>query len=261
MIDTAGMYLLDGTVYKVQESQQSGRLYAKALIDTGRVDSDGKPVFEFDYDAGKGVASKLRASNMMTLAEAKEFGALYGVCCVCGRLLSDENSIAAGIGPICAQGGKGKSSFTWRQEIYQTDEERDAAILRERERDAIEEVKPAATRTISLGANKYGPTFQIRWDYSDPDFGVIKDEVKSWDWEATKRRWNPEAKCWEADAKSDASAAIVREFAERRGFTLSPEAKSSTDTVDPAPVEKQAEAIQEAISGLPMTFNDLLKAV
>jgi hypothetical protein len=260
------MYRKDGQVYRVQVAVHgSGKPYAKALVETGQFHENGKPVFEWDY-RGRGPLHNLRASDMMTLAEAKEFGALFGVCCVCGALLTDEKSIEAGIGPVCAQGGSGKSAFAWKQEIYQTDEERDAAILREREQDAIAaaqpEAKPAATRTITMGSNKYGPTFQIRWDYSDPDFGVIKDEVKSWDWESTKRRWNPEAKCWEADAKSDASAAIISEFATRRGFTLSPEAKSNTESVDPAPstpdIDKQAEAIQSA---LPVTFNDLLKAV
>lgn len=31
----------------------------------------------------------------------KEIGLLTGVCCVCGRTLTDERSIANGIGPVC----------------------------------------------------------------------------------------------------------------------------------------------------------------
>jgi hypothetical protein len=38
----------------------------------------------------------------MTVEEAKAFGLLYGRCIVCGRTLTDEKSIADGIGPICA---------------------------------------------------------------------------------------------------------------------------------------------------------------
>lgn len=38
------------------------------------------------------------------LEAAKAFGREYGRCCVCNRELSDPDSIAAGIGPICAGG-------------------------------------------------------------------------------------------------------------------------------------------------------------
>jgi hypothetical protein len=38
----------------------------------------------------------------MSLEDGKKYGKLYGVCCVCGRVLTDENSIQAGIGPVCA---------------------------------------------------------------------------------------------------------------------------------------------------------------
>jgi hypothetical protein len=33
--------------------------------------------------------------------DAKAFGALYGMCCNCGRLLTNEVSIYLGIGPVC----------------------------------------------------------------------------------------------------------------------------------------------------------------
>jgi hypothetical protein len=39
----------------------------------------------------------------MTLDQAKAFGALYGACCNCGKTLTDERSIEAGIGPVCAR--------------------------------------------------------------------------------------------------------------------------------------------------------------
>lgn len=250
-VETPGMYRKDGIIYKVQQSQQTGKFYVKRLLDGGG--------FDYNWERDRGVVRSLRAAEMMTLAEAKEYGALYGICCVCGRLLSDENSIAAGIGPICAKGGSGKSRFGWREEIYQTDEERDAAILKEREAEAVAQVKPDAVRTITMGENKYGPVFQIRWEYGDPDFGILKDEIKSWEWQVTKTKWDPAAKCWTIDAKSAEAAGIVLEFATRRAFTVSPEASAQLSTVDP--VEVQKEAVQEAINGLPMTFNDLLKVV
>jgi hypothetical protein len=93
-----GMHVTpEGTVYKVQRAVHgSGRLYAKALVPDG-VGRDWK----FMYVAG-GLAL-LSADTYMTLDQAREFGALYGTCAACGRTLTDEKSIAAGVGPVCAE--------------------------------------------------------------------------------------------------------------------------------------------------------------
>jgi hypothetical protein len=48
------------------------------------------------------VFQKLSDETLMTLEDAKEFGRLYGMCCQCGATLTDEKSIEAGIGPVCA---------------------------------------------------------------------------------------------------------------------------------------------------------------
>jgi hypothetical protein len=78
-------------IYKVQIAVHgSGRPYAKRLY------ADG-----FAYEQG-GMRRIAEAGRKMTLDEAQSYGKLYGVCCKCGRTLTDENSIAAGIGPICA---------------------------------------------------------------------------------------------------------------------------------------------------------------
>lgn len=94
-----GMYKLGETIYKVQKAVHgSGKLYAKRLV----VDTSVQPAHvSFEYEAG--AVSRLSASDKLTLEEAKAFGALYGTCCVCGRTLTDETSIAEGIGPICAR--------------------------------------------------------------------------------------------------------------------------------------------------------------
>lgn len=90
---TEGMYRMDGKVYKVQAAVHgSGNLYAKVLAGQS-----------FQYE--RGAIMRLRPEHRMTLADAAEFGRLYGQCCVCGRTLTDEVSIANGIGPVCA--GKG----------------------------------------------------------------------------------------------------------------------------------------------------------
>ena len=98
-VTEAGMYRRAGVIFKVQAAVHgSGRLYAKRLV----VESvEGSEDYHVRFEYAPGAVSVLRASDRMTLEEAKEFGALYGTCCVCGRTLTDEVSIAAGIGPVC----------------------------------------------------------------------------------------------------------------------------------------------------------------
>lgn len=89
----SGMYLVAGTVYKVYKGQ-SGRMLAKTLTI-----EDGEGKFEY-----AGLASRfVTAADRMSLEQAKQFGAIYGVCCKCGATLTDETSIAAGIGPVCGK--------------------------------------------------------------------------------------------------------------------------------------------------------------
>jgi hypothetical protein len=96
-VATEGMYrLADGTIFKVQKAVHgSGRLYAKRLIPPSEFGGSA----QFEY--APGMIYRLTLEDKMTLEQAKEFGALYGTCCVCGRTLTNEVSIAAGIGPIC----------------------------------------------------------------------------------------------------------------------------------------------------------------
>lgn len=107
-----GMHRLDGKIFKVQVAVHgSGRPYAKALITEqvgtcgGCEKCDGEdkcPAFESRFEYAAGVVRRLSTATRLSLDEAKEFGAVYGVCCVCSRTLTNEASIAAGIGPICA---------------------------------------------------------------------------------------------------------------------------------------------------------------
>lgn len=92
-----GWYKVGDQVYKVQRAVHgSGQLYAKALV----VGEHG--VAHWEYAPGK--VMTLTEDQRLTLEDAQAFGKLYGVCCVCGAALTDERSIANGIGPIC--GGK-----------------------------------------------------------------------------------------------------------------------------------------------------------
>lgn len=90
-----GMYLFEEKIYKVQFAVNgSGRLYAKLLVRG----ADGEnATFEYAH----GVVTKLRPEHKMTLEQAKAFGALYGTCIRCGRTLTDEFSIANGLGKVC----------------------------------------------------------------------------------------------------------------------------------------------------------------
>jgi len=90
-----GMYRkADGTMYRAYPAQESrSRILAKRLV------ADGDE-WTFEY---AGLASRfVTPAERMTLDEAKAWGAQFGTCCVCARLLTDPTSVAAGIGPICA---------------------------------------------------------------------------------------------------------------------------------------------------------------
>lgn len=118
-----GMHKLGNEIFKVQRSPTTGRLYTKRLVverdclghettegaigDTvycdGSCQSSDDVSVTFEYYPG--ALSGLSEATRMSLDDAKAFGALYGVCCRCGRTLTDESSIAAGIGPVCAEKG------------------------------------------------------------------------------------------------------------------------------------------------------------
>jgi hypothetical protein len=107
-VTEAGMYRTpNGEIFKVQKAVHgSGQLYAKRLAKLDQPYTKivrGKTVevtHEFEY--AQGAIRKLTSGMRMTKAEAVEYGTLYGVCCVCAATLTDEKSIEAGIGPVCA---------------------------------------------------------------------------------------------------------------------------------------------------------------
>lgn len=111
-VSIEGMHRLDGKIYKVQVAVHgSGRPYAKVLVTEqvgtcgGCEKCDGEdkcPAFESRFEYAAGVVRRLSLETRLSLDEAKEYGAVYGCCCVCSRTLTKEESIAAGIGPVCA---------------------------------------------------------------------------------------------------------------------------------------------------------------
>jgi hypothetical protein len=82
-----------GQLYKVYPARGHGGMLAKVIVQ----DETG---WHFEY---AGAARRfVEPSGRLTLEEAKAFGASTGWCCACGAELTDPDSIAAGIGPICA---------------------------------------------------------------------------------------------------------------------------------------------------------------
>lgn len=84
-----GFYYHGESYYKVQTSKTSGKRYAK--IWTGS---------SWGYNAG-GIY-QLTLADKLTQEQAVKFGKKTGHCCVCSKLLTNPESVAAGIGPICA---------------------------------------------------------------------------------------------------------------------------------------------------------------
>lgn len=92
-----GIYLLDGSIYKVQHAVHgSSQQYAKLLV----VPEIKGQAAGWAYTPG--AVTKLTPAHKMTIEQAKEFGALYGVCVRCGRVLTDEDSIERMMGKTCA---------------------------------------------------------------------------------------------------------------------------------------------------------------
>lgn len=102
-----GMYRTpEGVIYKVQVAHHgSGNLDAKRLtfIEGWEFETHGKRKATFEFE--RGAIRKLDSSMKMSLEQAKEFGHLYGMCCRCGAILTDETSISEGIGPVCRNKG------------------------------------------------------------------------------------------------------------------------------------------------------------
>lgn len=81
----------DGRVFHAYKTQ-SGRLCVKLW--TKAADGTGSFVYW-------GLASRMPAVERMTLEQAQEFGRATGTCSECMRHLTNDESVALGIGPIC----------------------------------------------------------------------------------------------------------------------------------------------------------------
>jgi hypothetical protein len=103
------------TIYKVKFNKTGTYKLAERLWISNKTVWDNasntwKTVPKGTFHYASGMMAKLTSDNKMTDADAKAFhdmtkakyGVDYGFCCVCGKLLTVKKSIAAGIGPVCA---------------------------------------------------------------------------------------------------------------------------------------------------------------
>lgn len=103
-IEADGMYRNPetGDIYKVQVAHHgSGNLYAKKLVKLDEPETKRGKEVHFAFEMARGAVMTLKPEWRMTLADAKEFGDLYGCCCRCGTVLTDEKSIERGLGSTC----------------------------------------------------------------------------------------------------------------------------------------------------------------
>ncbi|MFI6889129.1 DUF6011 domain-containing protein [Streptosporangium canum] len=87
-----GVYMKNGKVLEVKANPQHGMLRVK------RIEVVGKKVRR--RSAGVSLR-ELTPADAITFDDASGFGKQFGICCMCFRLLSDPQSIADGIGPVC----------------------------------------------------------------------------------------------------------------------------------------------------------------
>lgn len=85
-LEVGRLYKFAGEIYRVRQGRG---LYALRLLRDGGT------------EYAPGVVTKLDPSMALTLEEAKEWGRDTGVCCQCSAELTNPESIALGIGPIC----------------------------------------------------------------------------------------------------------------------------------------------------------------
>jgi len=99
-----GIYVVttdDGeVVYRVEPSKSSGNLYAKRLVE-GVSSSDWGWAYERGgiYTVSQAVADG--TGRQLSEDEALAYGKATGRCVCCGALLTNDVSIALGIGPVC----------------------------------------------------------------------------------------------------------------------------------------------------------------
>lgn len=93
-----GYYVKGADVYKVRVSK-TGNPYATVLTTVHTETGAAKGKWEYV----PGAIALLTADDAITVEQAAEYGHLHGFCAICGKTLTDPDSVTRGIGPVCAQ--------------------------------------------------------------------------------------------------------------------------------------------------------------
>ena len=86
-----GAYRHNDQIYSVRKSRESGRLHAYVLNIKSK-----------QWEFARGVVYEIKPEERLTLAQAMQFGASTGYCVHCGRTLTVQKSVVAGMGRVCA---------------------------------------------------------------------------------------------------------------------------------------------------------------
>lgn len=98
-----GVYKRGDDIYRVIKGRQSSNTYAQKLA----TDPSGQPVWDY---AG-GMIFELKVEELISPEVAAQMGRSVGYCVICGRFLTDAESVAKGIGPVCEK----NTSITYAQ--------------------------------------------------------------------------------------------------------------------------------------------------
>lgn len=88
-----GYYIQGERIFHVRWNKAQTHTYAEELIRAG-----GKASWRYQ----RGMGAELASMPPLSIKEAARLGKRWGICVVCGRHLSNPESVKAGIGPICA---------------------------------------------------------------------------------------------------------------------------------------------------------------
>lgn len=95
----------NGDVIKLQKGKQSGKLYAKVMVEKGtvnRLNLKGE-VVHWEWAYAPGLVQFITADMKLGAEAAKDFGIRFETCMWCGRRLKDATSVAKAMGPVCAK--------------------------------------------------------------------------------------------------------------------------------------------------------------
>lgn len=88
-----GVYKRGDDIYRVIKGRQSANTYAQKL----GVDYNGAPIWIYEG----GMVFELKVEELISPEVAAQMGRSVGYCVICGRFLTDAESVAKGIGPVC----------------------------------------------------------------------------------------------------------------------------------------------------------------